>query len=122
LAHRIQPIIEGKPRQELQVFKVLSYDSLPFLGDYYISHFHLLLSSFGILCHFINLNKGLFVWLVVILKETTLYFIDSFVCFYFIDFSPEFDYFLMSTLLGYYFSCCSRAFRYTFKLLLRDLS
>lgn len=56
-------------------------------------------------CVLLNLVKGLQL-LLIFLKAPTLYFINSFeafVClFVFIDFSPEIDNSLLSTLLRYY--------------------
>ena len=54
------------------------------------------------LCPLVNLAKGLFI-LLIFLKEPAPGFADSLYssfCFYLVDFSPEFDYFLLSTPLG----------------------
>ena len=60
---------------------------------------------------FINLDTSLCLWLVWLMfylvdfcKEPAPGFVDSLYssfCFYLVDFSPEFDYFLLSTPLGY---------------------
>jgi hypothetical protein len=55
------------------------------------------------MCLLLSLAKG-FIYVVDFLKELAPVFVDSLYssfCFYFVDFSPEFDYFLQSTPLGY---------------------
>jgi hypothetical protein len=61
---------------------------------------------------------------VVFLKEPVLGVVDSLyssLCFYFVDFSSEFDYILLSSPLGVFASFYCRAFRCSVKLLVKDL-
>ena len=59
------------------------------------------------------------------LKEPPPGFVDSLfssLCFYFVDFSPEFISNCLLLLLGVFASFCSRAFRFAVKLLVQDPS
>jgi hypothetical protein len=57
------------------------------------------------LCSLVSLATGLTILLIFSKKKKTVPdFVDSLCssfCFYLVDFSPEFDYFLLTTLLGY---------------------
>jgi hypothetical protein len=77
----------------------------------------------------VSLAKGLcfffFYFYFYFLKEPAPNCVDylcSSLCFYFLDFTPEFDYFLLSTLLGILGVFSSRTFRCAVKLLVYDLS
>jgi hypothetical protein len=64
------------------------------------------------LCPLVSIAKGL-IYLDDFLKEPAPGLVDSLYssfCFHLVDFSPEFDYFLLSTLLRLICFLCSRAF------------
>jgi hypothetical protein len=64
--------------------------------------FLILLIRIRSLCLLVSLAKGLSI-LLIFSKKTTPGLVDSLYCsfcFYFVDFNPEFDYFLMPTPLG----------------------
>jgi hypothetical protein len=72
------------------------------------------------LCPLVNLAKGLSVLLIFSKNHllVVLIFLYNSFCFYFVDFSPQFDNFLLSTPLGCIcFFFCSRDFRCAVKLL-----
>ena len=63
----------------------------------------------------------MFISLVESFKESASGFVDSLyssLCFYLVDFSPEFDYFLLSILLDVFASFFSKALRCAVKLLM----
>ena len=65
----------------------------------------------------VSLAKSLSI--LLIFSEAALDFVDSFyssLCFYLVEFSSEFDWFLQTS-LGLFASFCSRAFRCAVKLL-----
>jgi hypothetical protein len=67
----------------------------------------------------VSFVKGLSI-LLIFFKEPAPSLVDSLYsifCFYLVDFSPEFDYFLPSSLLGLIFFLFSRAFRCAVTLL-----
>ena len=74
-------------------------------GSVVMSPFSFLILLIGILslCPLVSLAKEGFIYSVGFLKEPAPGLVDSFYssfCFYLVDFSPEFDYFLPSTPLG----------------------
>ena len=75
------------------------------------------------LCFLVSFDKGLFT-LLIFLKESTLYFIDSLycsLCFYFIDFSLSLVISCSLLLLAVFASFCSRAFKCAVKSMIWDL-
>lgn len=116
----------------IQLYLYLTYCSLKYILMYFLSvccYFPLFISSFFnldlIFPPLINLDKSLSILLLFaknqlfVLQIICVLLLLLFVCFCFTNFSPEFDYFLLSILLGIipFF-----VFRCTVKLLVFDIS